>query len=400
VPARHLVGGGISLLIQKLSHQAAALHPPLVPVDEEGGVPGHPGERLRGLERPVLPAQEERAGEAVGGILPQVLRHRLEGLLGGAPAAVCCDAGLGEEHVIASGPGGRAKGGAPALLEQEPLHAEAMVGPGQNLAENVQDLGLGFGAEGVFAPGLARERIRLVARTFCLECKGEGDAPRGGGGRVIPEELADEGEGLASAEERLLGAAANLRRDRPVGVCLLERVDAVEGEGRAAADGEPVHERQRRRVRQLRPEGLALFEVAFAERLDGLLEGLLFRGELRSGGPRRQSHERLVVGGRNLHPAGLRAGSRHRLRGLALDLHLALRDFRRLPGLAAKGRLRHHTARRRADALPPRRGFGFRGRRRTVPRAAQARSRAMRRASNLMAIPPRRTFARILGYLA
>jgi hypothetical protein len=112
---------------------------------------------------------------------------------------------------------------------------------------------------------------------------------------MIPENLADEGGGLCEHDEERLPrcGAANLRRDRPVGVCLRERVvaDRRLGPRRCGMARQSTSARAERSGSFAR--GVALLSMVPLRNADDgcFARGLSVQGRAAQRRSRRQSHE-------------------------------------------------------------------------------------------------------------
>ena len=161
---------------------------------------------------------------------------------------------------------------APVFLQEEPLHAEAVVGLGQHVRKPVEDAPLHIGAEIILPPDMADPVAGFLLDAVGLQGEGKGD-PAGRGPRgLLCKVGAHLGCRSALCQQRILAASADRTGAGPFRIILLECDDPVQADGKAAADGEPFHQGMGRGLGQLGLEDLSLGQIVVPIGLEDALE--------------------------------------------------------------------------------------------------------------------------------
>jgi hypothetical protein len=234
-----------------------------VAVAEDGGIGRHVGNELCRLAGLLGPAQELRAGEQIGRVGAQGGRHGIEHLGGVRRLGIDRNPRLHEGTEILAGVIGRAPGAVPVLLEQQALHAEAMIRLRERGGELGQHARFELAPEDVVAPRIADERGGIGLEPIGLEGEGEGELALGGDRPLARKEGAQDGRGLALGDEQLLGAPAQPARAGPVGIGTGEGGEPVEIDELAAeSDRRPIEQRDRHRIGDAGAQAVAAGDVA------------------------------------------------------------------------------------------------------------------------------------------
>ena len=192
--------------IEQLACQQTALGPPIIAADDDVGIVGNGVEDGGGFLELAGAAELLEAGELIGCVTAQRLRHGIHQLVG---IGLVGDriARLGQLHISGRAEGRDAHRGGELLLVEEAIGAEAMILFGEQLAELLLQGVLGPGADVVLAPD-PRDEGRGFLYMFLGEQQSRLREAAGGGDGLVVREIAAHGGKVLVAVKCVLGACA------------------------------------------------------------------------------------------------------------------------------------------------------------------------------------------------